>query len=76
MQKSQKLSKYLDSQRKLNKYEAKGTVIKGKDFKIMFKTYAFAYSLKHAQDVILSKLCSNYKVKRSHINIEYIKEVK
>jgi ribosomal protein L20A (L18A) len=76
VQKSQKLNKSLELQRKLNRYEVKGIVKKGKDFKVDFKTFVFGYSLKHATDVILSRLGSNYKVKRKNIIIEYIKEVK
>ncbi len=76
MQRLRKLNKSLDSQKSLNKYEAKGIVKKGKDFKLSFRTYVYAYSLKHAIDVLLSRLGSNYKAKRSNIEIEYIVEVK
>ncbi len=57
-------------------FEAKGYIRKGTDFYLKFKKRIKAYSLKHAIDILLSTLGSNYKVKRSHIYIEEIKEIK
>jgi len=59
----------------VKKYQVKGKIIKGKDFNLEFKKVIFAKSLRHAYDVVLSTLGSNYKVKRKHIKIEEIIEI-
>ncbi len=60
----------------VKEFEAKGYIRKGTDFFLNFKKTIKAYSLKHALDILLSNLGSNYKVKREHINIEEIREIK
>lgn len=76
MLKLQKLIKSSNLEKNKKMYEIKGIIRKGTEFYLRFKTIVRAYSLKHAYDVAYSTLGSNYKVKRKHIKIEEIKEIK
>jgi ribosomal protein L20A (L18A) len=64
------------SEKVVKDFEAKGYIRKGTEFYLRFKKRIKAYSLKHAINILLSTLGSNYKVKRAHIFIEEIKEIK